>query len=917
MVDVGSGTGEPDQTAALLGRSRELAALTEALQPAVSQLALARVIGQPGSGKTTLVSALARSMGPRRVLTISLTEDEQAYTWAGLAVLMADVGSDLTGLADHHRQALLVATGAGVEGTVERSEVAFAVDALIELIATSEPVLLVVDDFQWLDQATASALMLSLRRRRHTPLAVVIAHRDGPLPVEIHRLAETIEMRDIDLTGLDAASIRTVLRQHFGVTLSRAELARFLEVTGGNPLHVRELGRLVAERGGFVENEAPSSAIAAISSRVARLSASARETVAVAAIAEPAPLAVLEAVLGRDVGDDVNELDGAGLARLANGVVQFGHPLHRAAVVQLLGEAERLSLHRTLVDHFDDLDVKAFHRAQSVDGPDAEVAADVAAAADRAASRGDTDAAARLRLRAVQLTPLHHPERYARLMDAANVAADINDPGTTTELAREALHLAETEEDRTLSAVLLAVGLAHSGRFDDALTEVRVTLDRTVAPPLRVRLLEYQVRIAMFSSLTLAARLAEQLLTEAAIVGGDAHDLARTATAVLRLFTGQTVNVEELLPLAATANPDGQARLCANLAEIFCFLDMHDEANAMEAKILDHALARGDDMAAALARSVLAGVSLRSGRWRESELHCLSCIETAQNGDGDADAIDEVADMARLCAMQGRLAEADEWMARTRRGLHRQVEVNLIVASVAAGMVAQTKGDFGTAVVEYTDAAERADRAGFVDDRMLPFRADLVECLVANGDIEEAARRAQLLVDRAATLPDPRPRADAAWAHGMVLAALGDLDAAEKAFAAALEQWEKIDVPLSRARTLLAAGSLDRRIGHRSAARARLQEALRLFRDLGALPWIPRVEEELARLGDRRSTDGEQLTPTEQQVAALVAEGRTNAQVAAALFMSPKTVEHHLTRVFRKLGVRTRTQLAAQLGAER
>ena len=148
----------------------------------------------------------------------------------------------------------------------------------------------------------------------------------------------------------------------------------------------------------------------------------------------------------------------------------------------------------------------------------------------------------------------------------------------------------------------------------------------------------------------------------------------------------------------------------------------------------------------------------------------------------------------------------------------------------------------------------------------------------------------------------------------MVSSAQGDLTKAAAYYATALEHWSHVDVPFSRARTLLAAGATDRRAGQRTVARARLEDALRVFTDLNAQPWIARAEDELDRLGARRA-EGDELTPTEQQVAALVAKGHTNAEAAVVLFMSPKTVEHHLTRIFRKLNVRTRTQLSALLGA--
>ncbi len=905
---------EPPETTDMFGRSRELAALHRALAPAAQHLAIARLVGAPGAGKTTLLAALRQSTQFSRIITIALTEDEQGFAWAGLAVLLDDAGEAMVSLPDQHRHALLVATGAVAEGTVERSAVAFALAALLEVLSAIEPLLLIVDDFQWLDHSTAAALLLAMRRQRSTPLAVVVAHRDEVLPADIGRLAETLPMSEIEVGGLDSATVRTVLRQRFAVALPRVELEQFWSLTRGNPLHVCEVARLVAEHGRFDEHDAPTSAIAAISRRLDDLASGAKEVLAIAALAEPAALELVEQVLARRSRSDVAELEAAGLLRLTSGLLQFPHPLQRAAVVQLLGGIERMRLHALIAAHTSDHQRRAFHLAQSVDGEAPDVAEELDLAARLATERGDTDVATRLRRRAVQLTPADHPAMLRRLMDTAAVAAEINDPTTCATMARRALLLATSDDDIAASTVLLIVGLVHAGQASEALEELQSSLNRVGEPGLRVRLLEYQVRVSMFASLPQARDVAHRLAEEARELGGEAEALAWSVEQELQLMTGHPVDVPELLRRAEALDPIGHQRIASNLAEILCFLDLHAPAARLEQALYDDRVQRGDSLGAALAASRLSELALRCGRWAEAETLVLQCVETAQDGAGDSDCLDELADMARLCAMQGRFEEADAWVERCRRGLSRPVEIHRVTTTIAAGLVAHARRDYPSAVTPYRDAAERAERLGFTDLRALPFRVDLVECLIAVGDTESAGQLADELHQRSAHLTDPRPLADAAWARGLVSSAQGDLTKAAAYYATALEHWSHVDVPFSRARTLLAAGATDRRAGQRTVARARLEDALRVFTDLNAQPWIARAEDELDRLGARRA-EGDELTPTEQQVAALVAKGHTNAEVAVVLFMSPKTVEHHLTRIFRKLNVRTRTQLSALLGA--
>lgn len=229
-----------------------------------------------------------------------------------------------------------------------------------------------------------------------------------------------------------------------------------------------------------------------------------------------------------------------------------------------------------------------------------------------------------------------------------------------------------------------------------------------------------------------------------------------------------------------------------------------------------------------------------------------------------------------------------------------------------AGFVALVRGDADQAVTLLLEARLVADELGFEDLGALPFRADLVEALLVTGRSGEAVQIAEEAAVLAARSGRPRGRAEAGRALALAAAAAGELAAAEEGVRQALDAFSEITVPFDHARLLLTAGVISRRAGRRTEARARLDEARALFVGLLAAPFVVRADAELARLGTR-AADASGLTPTERQVAELVAVGRTNAEVAAELFVSLRTVESNLTRVYRKLGVRSRTELATRL----
>jgi DNA-binding CsgD family transcriptional regulator len=349
------------------------------------------------------------------------------------------------------------------------------------------------------------------------------------------------------------------------------------------------------------------------------------------------------------------------------------------------------------------------------------------------------------------------------------------------------------------------------------------------------------------------------------------------------------------------------------LLELLTWTDRVDEAIALGEAQLAEAEEQGsiDNMGAI--RDQLADACFRAGRWPQAVTLVRATLEadrlTTTRGPADC----RPADLAQTLAALGEREEAFALVAPVL-DLDDLEPVIRFQRDARAGFVLLADGQWAAAADRFREARREAAGLGEEDLGSIPFRADFVEVLVHIGALDEAEEVAAEHRRFAEQGRLPRGLAESARSRGLVTAARGDLGAAITAFEEALVMHDQWPVPFERGRTLLALGATLRRSGHRSQAAERLDEAATIFEHLGARPWTARVVAERERLGGRRVEAGE-LTPTEQRIAELVAAGRTNAEVASELAISLRTVESNLTRVYRKLGVRSRTELTGRLRA--
>jgi DNA-binding CsgD family transcriptional regulator len=897
-------------------RRVEFTQLRRAIDRAVAgECSIVLVEGEAGIGKTHLITTMAdlASDEGALVLRTGLTEVEAMLSWAGLSVLLAGVDERiLDRVPPPRRRALDRARGEIADGEVEAHEVAAALASLLAVCSADRLTVLVIDDVQWLDPATAAALAFSVRANAGARLAILVARRsDVGVPVDFTRIPDATVDR-VSMSGLSPAGLHHLLIDHDVPASSRPDLIRIHELSRGNPLHAIDLARYLRDHGSLDDHQLATSAQDAVVVRLDGLSADAIETArAVALMALPTTRRIRSVIGPRSI-DALAELERHLVLRSSGDSVDFVHPLLREALLGGLGRMERRALHMRIAGASDDPEHSALHRAEAAEEPDAELAMALEASADAAAALGAVEVATARYRRAVEITPDDDDRaRWRRRHRAVRGAIAVGHHSEVIHEAEQVVCDAVTPDEIMGSVLDLTTAAWRTGGVAAARHALVDGLDRLEACPReRLALYEQLVRVDQFAGLAHGAATARKALDEARTTGD--HELiegAEIMTACALLLTGEPVDVDALAP------PGGEGREIALDTETYYFevlvwTNRLDLAEARLVRLVEDARRRGALLPLVRTASQLGDVYLRWGRWAEAE-QCL--VEAAELGDVIDYSPGIRADLAWLLAAQGHHAEASAQVSLSARLVKPSPDPERMQHFARSGFVEMCAGRVGPARIQFRRARDEAVALGLSDAVALPIGADLVEALLREGDVDAAEAEA----DRFAAAADHagaglgvalglRCRGQVASARGNHAAALALLEAASEAH-------DRLPVllPFERGRTLLAAGSAMRRAGRRSAARPLLVEARGVFDGIGATPFVARADAEIARLGGRAVSGG--LSATEQRVAALAASGRTNAEIAAELFISVRTVESNLTRVYRKLGVRSRTELVRSL----
>ena len=904
----------------VIGRRREVAAAVEHLGRAMAtaQAHLLLVEGVAGIGKSTVLDALDTTLRTRgfHTVRVALSAAETSLSWAGLSSLCMQFDADVHArLPAAQRAALTGAVGGVGAGELEPMVLAAALAALMAAdVATHGPLLVIVDDTHWLDQATASALAFAIRTLAASPVAAVFASRPERRPIDPERLLPAARSLRVGLEGLSLVELQELLAARFGVVHRRPDLIRLHDACGGNVMHAIEVGRLLAAGQSLETALVPQTLHALIDDELAGLPGAVIEVLEpVALLARPTVTLIERMLPGAEAA--LAAAEAAGIIVERDGRLTFSHPLLRAGLLDRIGGVRRRRLERLLAEIVDDPEERVVLRAAAAVEPDEQIAAELETIGDGSLARGATHLAAAHFDRSVALTPPGGAAGARRSLSAAVAHVRAGDLARARPRFDAAIAggLSPDQEATAVIGLTAIINELHGPRESAERLEAAAARLRH-DPPARIRLLLWRVNTLLFDDLRRARTAAEQVVAEAHQWGDTALIVhAEIVHAIALFFTGHPVDVTALAGVvagapAAASGPNG-VRL-AYFTPMLVWSDLTDAAIEREQAEIHRARGAGHVAAEAAASQSITDAFFRCGRWDDAHAASERWTELTALTGNDPAAEGSYTDLAWLLAMRGRSDEARRRADAAVEGT-KNAPMWHMQARAYAGVVAAASGDHAVADEHLRAARQLAEEIGFEDLCSLQFRDTGVEVLVSLGNIAEAQAETARIAEMAHRAQRPRGLVQAARCRALVAAATGDLVAASEAVEEALRAADLFDDPFERARILQVGGTVARRAGRRTESREQLEAARRLFGSLGAVPFVERVDAELQRLGARTGRT-DLLTSGEQQVAQLVCDGRTNAEVAAALFITPRTVEAHLTRVYRKLGVRSRAELIAR-----
>jgi DNA-binding CsgD family transcriptional regulator len=898
----------------IVGREEELASLHAFVSEARGGPAGLVIEGDAGIGKSTLWLAgveHARAQG-LRVLSSRPAEAERGLAHAGLGDLFDDVLDDvLPALSLPRRRALEVALllEEASGDPVDHRALAVAVREVLQRLSEREPILIAVDDVQWLDPSSSSALVFALRRLGANRVLLLLARRlaDKPQPSELEQALGPERVQRLPVGPLSVGALHRYLRDRLGGPFARQTLLRIHERSGGNPFFALELARVLdVDLDPLEPLQVPETLEELVRARISGLPASTRDALALASALGTTSESLLE-----QAGVAADALDAAAVANVIereNGTIRFTHPLLSSVLYRDLGE-ERRSVHRRIADVVEDPLLRARHLALSRDKPDAEVARVLDDGARLAADRGAAAVAAELAEQALRLTPVDgRDERHRRALAAARAHHAAGEWTRAQTIATDLLAETEIGSWRVEGLVLLA-DLESADRSAAMLEEA--LREAASLPALQAVIhcrLAWATRFKNGSEhIRAALELAEQLEDDVL------RARARAVQAILGWFAGDAKTPQDLPALAhdfATAVGGEQLVQEATLAVVNTLApsSTRDEARAFFEREHQEWRER-DEPRSARALWGLSWVEFWAGRWKIAAAHAASAHDISiQYG---LEVPQDHLPIAVIAVHRGQFELAREHSERALRLAEEQFVFHPPQHMAILGLVALWTGDRSAAAEWLGKADRRAAELGWGEPSVRWWSADYAEMLLELGRIDEAVRVVDVWEADGTRIGREWVLAHVTRCRGLVAAAQEAIDQAASLLQQAVAQHEEVGDPFGRARALLGLGIVRRRARQKRAARVAISDALGGFEQLGAATWVEKARAELGSIGGRRREEG--LTAAELRVAALVAEGQTNREVAAALFLGERTVASHLTHIYAKLGVRSRTELARRL----
>jgi DNA-binding CsgD family transcriptional regulator len=911
--------------ATITGRDHERQALARALDTLSSAATSVVVTGEAGQGKSALLRWLARSARNRgfTVLRATGVEFERGLAFSGLTAVLRPLQDRIDALDEGPRLALRAALGLA-PGEAPVLTTYAATLSLLSLAAEAAPVVVVVDDAHWLDRASLEALVFAAHRAGADRLGFVFAQRTGRLC-----LIDQTAFERVDLHGLSPAEATELLA---GEHLVPAVAERCWELTGGNPLALTEAARALspAQRAG----DAPlppalpvgHHLLDAFRERLRDLPEATVRALTVAALDADGDMAVVApalAALGLG-SDDLAAAERHDVVALDTGQVTWRHPLLRSAVYQLSDRPGRRPLHRALADAASAAGLHhqaVWHLSESVVGPDDDVAARLAELAADARRRGALPAAADAYEQAARLSTTAAASA-THLRVAGGTCWTSGDAGRAAGLLGAALARSGDPAARAETAVVLgqvemwlagpAAGVARFGHHADEVAETR--------PDLAAALLLHATTADL---LALAPDAAVSRAEQAAAAAERAGDPAAVlATAAMRTITAAFAGRDPAAP--AELEPIGRLALAAladgvegasDLAQLCAYGLSVCERWSPAAELLGRVIHRGEGGGmlgqSIFARSVLAELLWRTGRWAEGLAELTQSL-SLQEAAGQRQLVP--CTMAVLARVEAGLGRAESCRDHARQAIDGAEALHIdqfaVHAHSALGLLELGAGRHAEAARAFDQVAATAGHVP--EPGWLWWQADAVEAYAACGRADDAGRLLDRLEAQAAATGRGWAGAAAERAAGL----LGRGDPPDDRFGRALDGFRTAGIPFEEARTLLARAEHRLRRGARSDGARDAAAARTIFDRLGARAWSERASQARGEAGGADDSLASRLTPAELRVALAVGQGASNREAAERLFISVKTVDYHLQSTYRKLGLRSRTQLAALVLAD-
>ena len=885
------------------------------------------VEGEAGIGKSTLMFGAAAEAESRgfRVLSTQGSPAEVTFAYASVADLLREVDSEtLTSLPELQRLALERAQIGEVDGggpaTDERT-VAVALLSVIERCGTQGPVLLVIDDAQWLDASSRAAIGFAARRLTG-PVGIVLSFRTGDPDSADDRswlqFRHPESLGRVNMQPLSHRSLHVMIAERLGHALPRPTMSRIYEISGGNPFFAIELALAAADDVAANKVELPGSLAALVRNRLGRADDDAAEILLAAACSAAPTVEMIARATGTSTSNVVEILEPMERSRIVvidGNRVRFAHPLFATGVYTEAASARRRAMHQTLATIVERPEIRARHLALSATTGDETMLSALDAAADATTAQGAPAVAAELLELAIKLG--------GDIVWRRIRAGELHFRAGSFAAARDHLQTALTEAPPGALHCMALMWLGGVNAYDDDMAGAVEAMSEAVDEVGDNPALELMCRLRLALALVMTDRLDDALrLIDDAVELSDRlgvpglQSQARSVWVAAAFFAGRGVDDQNLQTALELEDPYSGAttffRASAVEAMVHSCMGDLDRARVEMRAVHQQMLDGGTEVDIIWAAAHLAQVEMWSGRYADAARATHEALERAEQLGGKFALVTAWTLECAVAAYTGREDEA-------RRVAQAAVDTSYEIGAAQSAkdprstlaFIELSLGNYAAVLEVLQPDLEAFDGSAteIEGGRHLP---DAIEALCAVGRADEVEPLVKALETNGVRYDRPWMLAMSARGRGHMLSARGDLNAAQRAVEQAMTHHQRLPMPFETARTQLLLGQLQRRRRRRQDADASLREALDTFERLGTPLWASRAKAEIARLDSPRG-DGKGLTAAEQRTARLAAAGRSNKEIAAELFIAEKTVEMYLSAAYRKLGVRSRAALSTAL----